>query len=185
MLLSLRCWRNVHLLSSFFILISLLRPCDECFIVCSLLFLFHVSYVSIVGKMQDGNMENNQTKGNLLSLWALTAGLFPLFKPDPLSLLVPSINQTCVFSVLSLLILSAASSECITITWLSGRSLFCLILSGTGFILELLCSYKDVQGMFHGFETMGKDVVVEILSFQMEAISICSDLSKHWSQVSI
>lgn len=45
---------------------------------------------------------------------------------------------------------------------------FYLTLSETVFILELLYSYKDVQGMFFGFEIMGKEVVVEILSFQME-----------------
>lgn len=153
MLLSLRCWRNVHLLSSFFILISLLRPCDECFIVCSLLFLFRVSYVSIVGKMQDGNMENNQTKGNLLSLWALTAGLFLLFlNSRPLPLLVPPINQISVFSVLSLLILSAASSECVRISMIiSMISFFCLTLSGTGYILELLCHYKRCTGLVSWF----------------------------------
>lgn len=122
MLLSLRCWRNVHLLSSFIILISLLRPCDGCFIVCSLLFLFRVSYVSIIGKMQDGNMENNQTKGNLLLLWALTAGLFPLFSPTHCHCWCPLIRR--VFSVLSLLILSAASSECVGITWVSWGSGF-------------------------------------------------------------
>lgn len=85
-------------------MISLCCPCD-CLVFYRLLWLFSVLFLSvlcvfIIGKMQDGNTENNQTKGNLLSLKPSLWFLTPPWRPSRWR--ASHLSLTSVFAALSL-----------------------------------------------------------------------------------